>query len=97
MRTIWKFPLEVEDAQIISVPFGTQLLSVQAQYGTVPCIWGLVPNDTAEKEKISILTVGTGHPIDTKYDRYTFLGTYQLLEGGLVFHVFYQYNYPFEK
>lgn len=85
--TIWKFPIEVTDSQEILMPGGTQILHVGVQRG-IPCLWALVrlPED-ANKVVREIVTIGTGHPIDDA-SRLKYIGTYQLMEGGLVFHIF---------
>jgi len=41
MNSIWKYPLQVTDAQTIDVPEGSEALSVQVQNGT-PCLWARV-------------------------------------------------------
>jgi hypothetical protein len=85
--TIWKYPLDVVDSQIVEVPEGAKILAVQAQ-GDVPCLWALVdPERPAETRTIH--TYGTGHPVDdlaAMSSRY--IGTYQIAGGKLVFHVF---------
>jgi len=89
VRTIWKYHLEVEDKQTIEVPWGAVPISLQTQF-EIPCVWVDVPySDTELKSNITFLTFGTGHPIEGNMDYYTFLGTYQLTGGSLIFHVFY--------
>ncbi len=83
MKTIWKFPLEVTDEQTVQIPNGAQLLSVQTQHAT-PCLWALVDPE-AEPKPCIIQTYGTGHPIG---EVGTYLSTYQISGGTLVFHVF---------
>jgi len=88
IKTIWKYPLKATDSQNISMPKGSQILTVQTQFD-VPCLWALV--DPAEKntEARLIETFGTGH--DLHYDMGAsreYIGTFQLHEGQLVFHVF---------
>jgi hypothetical protein len=83
--TIWKFPLEVTDSQMVSMPPETVILHVGVQRGT-PCLWGLVTRPEDDKIQREILTIGTGHPIASGKKRY--LGTYQLMDGSLVFHIF---------
>lgn len=86
MITIWKYILEVTDKQTIEVPEDGKILSVQVQNGK-PCLWVLV-NSENKKVVRTIVTYGTGNRItDYKHD-YIFIGTYQLHNGGLVFHVF---------
>lgn len=94
MKAIWKFPLRIEDTQEIEMPAGARILTVQAQFG-VPCLWALVRSESPRVRR-TIRTIGTGHPISddfptlsataSSYDGY--IGTYQLSDGNLVFHVF---------
>ena len=84
MSTIWKYPLAVEDAQQIFMPSGAKILTVQVQKET-PCLWVKV-DPTAEYVPVDILTRGTGHLFNGIEGDY--IGSYQLLKGDLVFHVF---------
>ena len=87
MRTIWKFPLETQDRQFVPMPAGATLLSVQCQHDA-PQLWALVdqnPNAFLVERRINIY--GTGHPVT---EGGIFVGTYQLMDGALVFHVFDQ-------
>ncbi len=69
---------------MISLPIGSNLFCVQVQKGE-PHLWVLVnPAETIE-EIITIGIFGTGHPIND-FKRY--IGTYQLLSGDFVGHVF---------
>jgi hypothetical protein len=84
-KTIWKYTLLVEDEQTLEMPEGARLLTVQIQHGRQQ-LWALV--DDAEKlVSRAIATRGTGHPADG-LDECDYLGTYQLSDGALVFHVF---------
>lgn len=84
MAAIWKFPLAVTDRQSVRMPAGAELLCVQVQRG-VPCLWALV-DPQAPLHEVELTTYGTGHPIDG--DPGDYIGTYQLRDGSLVFHVF---------
>jgi len=86
MKTIYKFPIFTDDVQKISVPKGAKILCVQNQFGT-PCVWAVVDPNEKRKEDITVHTFGTGHPIEN-YSPGGYIGTYQLQDGGLVFHVF---------
>lgn len=81
---IWKFLLEVTESQIVNMPTGARLLSVQLQFGS-PMLWAMV-DPLAQMEPRSIVTLGTGNPFSGIVGGY--LGTYQLSGGALVFHVF---------
>lgn len=84
MQTIYKYPLEITDEQIIEMPAMSQILTVQMQNG-VPCIWVMVePIEGLPDRKAVIEIFGTGHPISKGNREY--IGTFQT--EVLVFHVF---------
>lgn len=85
--TIWKFKLETTDVQEIAIPDDHYLLTVQTQYG-VPCLWAKVRTGSPVG-KVKIVTIGTGKPISAEIvGDLSYLGTYQLEVGRLVYHVF---------
>lgn len=86
-KVIYKYPLEVTDRQAIEMPKGAKILSVQVQ-SRVPCLWALVDANTNESEKVIIRTVGTGHAVYDGGRKLEYIGTYQLMNGSAVFHVF---------
>lgn len=86
MHKIYKYPLQVEGAQKIMMPSDAEILCVQVQ-NNQPCIWALVePTNSLTPYRFYIY--GTGQPIkdERSYDAY--IGTFQLDNGALVFHVF---------
>ena len=86
-KAIWKFGLEVVDLQDIEMPIGAEILSVQTQYNKV-CIWA-VCDPEAKKEKRVFMVKGTGHKFDDSDLEYaTFIGTTQMHEGQLIWHVY---------
>lgn len=86
MRQIWKYDLAVSGLQDIKMPKGSEVLTVQVQKG-VPCIWAL---GDIEEEKVfrSFAVFGTGHDVSDLLKSISFVGTFQLHGGDLVFHVF---------
>lgn len=84
-KTIWKFTIESLNDNVIEIPKGGQILSMQVQ-GRLPQLWVLV-DPTAEKEKRTFRIHGTGHDVPDA-DKLNFIGTFQMHEGSLVFHVF---------
>lgn len=87
MNTIWKYVLDTTDTQTIEMPSGAKVLTVQVQNGE-PCIWALVNTDNKIEER-TFRIYGTGHHMDYKYvDKETYIGSYQLSGGLLVFHLF---------
>lgn len=84
MKTIWKYQLKTID-QFIRMPAGSKLLSVQIQHGH-PQLWVLCdPNARLTPRRVRVY--GTGHTVDSSVPG-EFVGTYQLMDGALVFHVF---------
>jgi hypothetical protein len=81
MKTIWKFQLRLTDLQIVSMPKGAEILTVQVQHGIIT-MWAKVNTD-AELVRVPIQIVGTGNPYQSvgKY-----IGTVQL--DGFVWHLF---------
>lgn len=93
MKTIFKYRLELADSQVLRLPKGAKLLTVQIQHGA-PHVWAEV-DDTQELEDMGVWIFGTGHPLSA--EGLTYLGTYQLYGGQLVFHVYYQLRETFLK
>jgi len=86
-KTIWKYPLEIEDEQEITMPEGASILSVADQGGRL-CMWVLV-NPNARGRKHIIRIYGTGHPCPNNIEFLEHLGTVVMSSGNLVWHVFY--------
>ena len=82
MKTIWKYEVNPYSEQ--RLPKGAEVLSVQVQKDK-PCIWVLV-DPSNEKELRVFRVYGTGHELPDNPGK--FIGTFQLFDGDLVFHVF---------
>jgi hypothetical protein len=85
MRTIWKYQLEVADLSILQIPKGGKILCVQTQ-NEQPCIWVDVDSE-APTETRWFKIFGTGHQMGID-ERVIYIGTFQLNNGSLVFHLF---------
>ena len=92
MQTIWKYPLEVLNTQIISMPHGAEVLTAQTQRGVDGfALWAKVVPDN-NTERVEVTAVGTGHDIPGNIGQY--LATVQYPNshiGPLVFHLFIRY------
>lgn len=88
MSAIWKYELRAEEHFAHLMPKGAEILSVQVQRG-VPQMWARV-DPTAEKERRHFGVYGTGHrvPDESEGVGLRFVGTFQLHDGDLVFHLF---------
>lgn len=84
MRRVFKYPLEIIGQQTVDTRAGWMPLSVQMQ-GGVLCLWAEV-NDTAPAASCRVFVHGTGHEVHP--DAARFVGTFQLPDYGLVFHVY---------
>ena len=88
MKTIYKYPLQVDDVQMVRMPQGATILDVQVQHGQ-PCVWALVDPARPLQDRVFCM-FGTGHEVPTEDVVLVHLSTIQLSGGGLVFHVFEQ-------
>ncbi len=84
MREIWKFPLEITDRQIVSMPRMHDFLTVQLQNGK-PVLWAIV-QPKSDREEVRIYCVGTGNGESVLYDCPRYLGTVQITP--FVWHYF---------
>lgn len=87
MLTIWKYEIPLfGEAFALRMPEKPGLLTVQMQHEH-PRLWALV--DTEHPYRLYRFRIfSTGQPIpDDK--RLCYLGTFQLPEAGLVYHIFF--------
>ena len=83
MKTIWKYCLEIVDAQVITVPQYYEVLYAGLDPSGAPCIW--IEVNTEEPEvPVQIFIVGTGNPMPEVACIY--VGS--LVRGYLVWHVY---------
>lgn len=96
MKTIYRYSLKMTDIQSVTMPRGAVLLSVDVrdenrEYpDTAPNLWALV--DTEEPNVLRDIGIhGSGHDITrwlNAFPNATFLSTFQLAVGRLIFHAF---------
>lgn len=85
-ETIWKYKIEPTDFIELPIPTTAEILSVQMQNGD-PCLWvKLDPSHVITKPR-KFRLYGTGHEIK-EGEKHKFIGTFQIMEGRLVFHLF---------
>lgn len=86
MKTIWKYEVQTKSSFYLDMPEGALVLSVQMQRN-VPCILAKV--DTEARTRVrQFAVVGTGNPIHQDTTGWCFVGTFQLLGGDVVLHLF---------
>lgn len=86
MRTIFKYPVQMSEDFAVEAPEGAEWLSVQVQGAQVQ-MWARV--DTSRPTKVYRFGVhGTGHELSAFAAYAPHIGTFQLAQGTLVFHLF---------
>ena len=104
MKRIYKYPVEMTEAQAIELPKGSEILTVQTQGTTAPgfrpklMLWalvetgheklGVIENIPQETFRIRIFT--TGDVVDDIPMRH--ISTFQISDGMFVGHVFIEIN-----
>lgn len=88
-KVVWKFAIPIRDYFELGLPVHSTILHVGTQNG-VPYLWALCNPAATDKVKYRFRLAGTGHPIEygPREEWPTYLGTFMLHEGGLVFHLF---------
>lgn len=83
--TIYKYPLDLVDRQVRSMPIGAEVLTAQVQRNEI-CLWAIVPPGQPNEERIFEI-IGTGNPVvvDIGVER-RYIATVQ--QGEFVWHVF---------
>jgi hypothetical protein len=87
-RTIYKYDVPLTDEFELDMPVGAEVISVQVQRGT-PRLWAMVnadPETPRESRRFRLL--GTGRAIPAEFQLARFVGTFQMANGELVFHLF---------
>ena len=85
-KVIWKYPVPVTDLFEVEMPIGAEVITVQMQ-GGAPYMWALVDSNR-ELETRFFRVAGTGNPLPDTMDLFGYLGTFQMLGGQLVWHLF---------
>jgi hypothetical protein len=97
---IFKYPLRITDPQVVVMPLGARVLSVQEQPGSGLCCWALVDTEQKASERRTFHIRGTGHPVEFGVNSsdgkaplglergFDFVGTVQQMSVALVWHVF---------
>ncbi len=83
---IFKYHFLVEGEVVISMPKGAHILTVQVQHDW-PCIFAIVdPEKQFESRTFRIF--GTGHEMDINIPYSNYIGTFHLLNGDFIGHLF---------
>ena len=83
---VFKWKLPAASHFELTLPRGARLLTVQEQRGEL-MLWALVDPE-APTETRDFRIAGTGHLIDEDANTLRYVGTVQMSNGSLVWHVF---------
>lgn len=86
MKSIWKFLLNSDSTTILLMPKDAKILSIQIQNDR-PVMWVMVDTDS-EFEKRRFEPIMTGQEFEINRSDQRYIGTYQMLRGMYVVHVF---------
>jgi hypothetical protein len=81
---ICKYPLAIQDEQVVNLPRGARVLTVQTQSDS-PSLWALIDENETETEPRIFSIYATGDPTSAEG---TYINTFQLLGGRFIGHVF---------
>lgn len=89
MKRIYKYPLQLQPMNHLTLPKGSQVISVASQYGQ-PVLYVLVPMDVAENDLFRVHLMVTGENVYDAYhiERAQFLGTLLFHDDNFVAHFF---------
>lgn len=83
-RKVFKYILTVQRGSTVAMPADAKVVAVGEQHGKI-CMWAIVPDPQAPVVVRVFSVYGTGDPINPGAD---YLGTFFMLGGSLVWHVF---------
>jgi hypothetical protein len=88
VKTIWKVELPIGGHEIVPLPKGSKILTVQTQYEKL-WFWALVDNEVKDYYEYHRFEIrGTGHDC-TGLNVEEYFTSFQLKGGAFVGHVFY--------
>jgi hypothetical protein len=89
MKTIWKYVLEIKEEQVIELPKGSEILTIQEhqeQLGVLNMWVKINTESITEKENRVICIIPTG--IIIKEDKLQYICTIQMMRSESVLHIF---------
>ena len=88
MITVFKYPIVIDDYQVLKLPMGAKILSAEKINGLV-FLWAMVDTDQPDVQARVLRLAGTGHPLKNTC-QYEFISTivYPISDETLIFHLF---------
>ena len=89
MLKIFKYKIPhqswVDGSFTIAMPEVVKFLTIQLQ-NNEPTLWVLIKPNTTIKAKQFVIHGTTGHPINPRFEKFDYIGTWQ--KDGFVWHLF---------
>lgn len=88
MITVYKYPLVIDDYQILKLPRDAKILSA-AKINGLLYLWAMVDTDQPDVQTRVLRLAGTGHPLKSTC-QYEFISTiiFPISDETLIFHLF---------
>ena len=81
-----QYPLNISEVQMIRMPAGSKILSVEAHEDR-PVLWAMA-NGKNKEENRYIYCYGTGYKFENENDSLEYLNTIRIRNGMLILHFF---------
>ena len=93
MKRIFKYDVPATDHFELELPLDAEVLTFQSQKESF-YIWAIINDEEGlNDEKRYFRLAGTGHDLTEDYPKIKkYIGTAQIMDGGLVFHLFEVYK-----
>ena len=93
MKKIFKYEIPIQNEFELELPRGAQILTFQVQrempsMNEKPFVWAIIDLKEDISEKVNFRLFGTGHPIPKEANSFSYVGTAQMANGQLVWHLF---------
>ena len=93
MKTIWKFPIEITDRQVVKIHGATlvKVIHVGLDPDGQACIWAeVVPENVQRRgaERLVVYVFGTGNPINFEHGESAALHVGSFNDDPFVWHVY---------
>lgn len=90
MKTVYKYPIRIDDHILVEMPKGAKVLHAAEQFGRL-CLWAEIDTEEERVDERHFRIAGTGHNLETKTikaETLEFVSTVVMHEGERVIHVY---------
>lgn len=91
MKTIYKYEIPTTDEYELTLPIESTILNVISIDNSI-FLYALIDTNEKLKSYYTINIYGTGFKVDLYLEKRDYIGTVQMFDGKLIWHVFAQYK-----